>query len=165
MKFLIVDDIPESLKPLTSTLRGRDHKITVARDLSVAWRYIEQKKQFDLIVIDIALDRYVEAFAEEQSIIRNGLTTRGHEDLPMSGQALGLRLWHQRNKLQQRYCYTTNHMYLWLPNLDPADPEFSGGEAADHAAVIMDKSSLWQNNVEDKFTAARNEWDTQKWLG
>lgn len=164
MAFLIVDDTPESLKPLTKTLRETGHEIAIARDLFVAWRYIEQGKHFDLIVIDIALDRFVEAFATEQHIIREGLKTQGYGDLPISGQALGLRLWRKRKEFEQRYCYITNHMYLWLPNLDPDDPEFGGGTATDHATV-MDKSTLQQSNVAEKFTAAHNKWDRERWLG
>ena len=163
MKFLIVDDTPESLKPLSSALKDARHETANARDLAIAWRHIEREQTFDLIVIDIALDRFVQEFREEQRIIREGLAARGFEDLPMSGQALGLRLWDRRKELKLKYCYTTNHMYLWLPNLDRKDPEFGGGPAAEQKTVL-DKSGLWQANVAEKFLDAYNEWDSRKWL-
>jgi CheY-like chemotaxis protein len=163
MKFLIVDDTPEALKPLTKALRDAGHETATARNLAIAWRHIQSQSPVDLVVIDIALDREIREFAEEQKIISNGLIARGHGALPMSRQALGLRLWRQRRALRIRYCYTSHHMYLWLPNLDPDDPEFGGGNGTDHP-TIMDKSSLWQNNVASKLTAAFHEWDNKSWL-
>jgi CheY-like chemotaxis protein len=164
MRFLIVDDTPEALKPLAGALRESGHETTTARDLSLAWLTIEKDRLIDLVVIDIALDRYIREFADEQRQIREGLAAHGHEDLPMSGQALGLRLWRRRRELHMRYCYTTNHMYLWLPNLDRGDPEFAGGRAVDHPTVL-DKSTLWQHNVESKLMEAYGEWAKQGWLG
>jgi len=163
MKFLIVDDTPEAMKPLAKALRDAGHETATARDLAIAWRRIQTQPRVDLVVVDIALDRYVREFAEEQRIIREGLVARVHGNFPMSGQALRLRLWRNRRTLRTRYCYTTHHMYLWLPNLEPHDPEFRGGNSADHATII-DKSSLWQHNVESKFTTAFHEWDNNSWL-
>lgn len=164
MKYLIVDDTPEHLKPLAQALRGVGSEVVFARDLGIAWGWLERGDRFDLIVIDLALDRYTQEFADEQRTIKKGLALGGLGDLPMSGQALGLRLWRQRKKRKLRYCYITHHMQLWLADLDYNGAEFGGKPREDLAEVVLDKSSLWPDNVATKFQKAHDVWDQQQWL-
>nr|VFK64291.1 MAG: Response regulator receiver domain-containing protein [Candidatus Kentron sp. UNK]VFK71054.1 MAG: Response regulator receiver domain-containing protein [Candidatus Kentron sp. UNK] len=127
MKYLIVDDIPESLSLLIRTLRQAGHYVTTARDLDIGWELVWDKREtpFDLVVLDLSLDRISREFIQEQSIIRNAPSMRDHRDfLPISGQAMGLRLWRRRKELRQRYCYLTHHRYFWAPQIDERDPEF-----------------------------------------
>lgn len=162
MKYLIVDDTPEHLKPLAQTLGGAGHGVVFARDLGTVWGWLERGDRFDLVVIDLALDLYIQEFAEEQRIIKEGLASRGLGDLPMSGQALGLRLWRQRNQRRWRYCYITHHMHLWLAGLGHGDAEFGGKSLEDLAEVVLDKSSLWPDNIAVKFQNAYEAWN--QWL-
>lgn len=164
MNYLIVDDTPEHLKPLAKNLREAGHTVVFARDLGIAWGWLERDDQFGLIVIDLALDRYTNEFADEQRIIKEDLALRGLGDLPMSGQALGLRLWLERKKRKQRYCYITHHIQLWLGGLGHNDTEFGGKPKEDLAEVILDKSSLWPDNISDKFQKAYDVWDQQQWF-
>lgn len=164
MKFLIVDDNPEHLKPLPQTLREAGHTVVIARDLGTAWVRLQPDDSFDLIAIDLALDRFINKFAPEQNLIRAGLVSRNLGDLPMSGQALGLRLWKQRREKKQRYCYITNHDQLWLESLGPSDPEFKGESLGRLSEVILDKSSLLSKNIADKLKTAYEAWDTYQWL-
>lgn len=164
MRYLIIDDTPEHLKPLAQALREGGHEVVFARDLGIAWQRIKSGDQFDLVVIDLALDRYIEEFAKEQKIIREGLASRRLGDLPMSGQALGLRLWTERKELKLRYCYFTHHMNLWLAGLGDGDFEFGKKPLKELSKIIFDKSSLWPKNIIKKFQEAHNEWDQQIWL-
>ncbi|MFZ4704045.1 MAG: hypothetical protein ACOYMG_28705 [Candidatus Methylumidiphilus sp.] len=160
-----MDDTPEHLKPLAHTLREAGHAMNFARDLGAAWGWLERGDHFDLIAIDLALDRYIREFEAEQAIIREGLALRNLADLPMSGQALGLRLWNQRKTLRQRYCYISNHTQLWLEAADKGgDPEFGGKNLDELSDLLIDKSSLWSKNVADKLKKAYEAWDQQQWL-
>lgn len=164
MKYLFVDDTPEHLKLLLHALRKQSHEVTTARDLALAWKWLEEGKHFDLIVIDLALDRYTQKFAEEFSNIKEALLNLGYGGLPMSGQALGLRLWKQRKTLQNRYCYITNHPQLWISGITSPDPEFETSKDLDAKELVIDKASLWVNNIEDTLTKAITRWDQEKWL-
>lgn len=164
MRYLIIDDTPEHLKPLAQTLRGARHEVVFARDLGVAWGWLERGDQFNMVVIDLALDRYIEEFAKEQQIIREGLASRRLGDLPMSGQALGLRLWVERKQRKLRYCYITHHMNLWLAGLGDSDFEFAKKPLKELAKIVLDKSSLWPNNIVTTFQNAYDTWDQESWL-
>lgn len=164
MNYLIVDDTPEHLKLLAQTLRSAEHQVTFARDLGIAWGWLERGDRFGLVVIDLALDRYIREFAEEHGVIKERLALQGLGDLPMSGQALGLRLWRHRKTLQQRYCYITHHRQIWLANLDAQQPEFGDGASKILDKVLIDKSSIWPKNVLDILEDARHTWEEQKWL-
>lgn len=65
MRYLIIDDTPEHLKPLVQALRRAGHEAVFARDLGVAWQWLERGDRFDLVAIDLALDRYAQEFAKE----------------------------------------------------------------------------------------------------
>jgi hypothetical protein len=164
MRYLIIDDTPEHLKPLAQALRGAGYEVVFARDLGVAWGWLERGDQFDMVIIDLALDRYIEEFAKEQQIIREGLASRRLGDLPMSGQALGLRLWVERKQRKLRYCYITHHMNLWLAGLGDSDFEFAKMSLKELDEIVLDKSSLWPNNIVTKFQKAHDVWDQQQWL-
>jgi CheY-like chemotaxis protein len=163
MKYLIIDDTPEHLRLLAQALRGAGYQVVFARDLGIAWQWLIRGDRFDLIAIDLALDRYAQEFAKEQQIIKKGLASRGLGDLPMSGQALGLRLWAERQKRKLRYCYITHHVHLWLAGLGDGDAaEFGGKPPSELDKVVLDKSSLWPNNVAGKFQTAYEAWN--QWL-
>ncbi len=162
--YLLVDDTPQHLKPLTLTLREAGHEILVARDLCTAWGWLARGDRFDLVILDIALDRDCPEFAEEANTVKQALVQRSLADLPMSGQVLGLRLWLQRKTLKQPYCYITNHPQIWVPNLVPHDKEFEAGTVREVASLVLDKSTMWASNVQAKLQAAIQHWDCKKWL-
>lgn len=164
MKYLIIDDTPEHLKPLAEALRKIGHNVVFARNLGIAWGWLERGDRFNLIVIDLALDRYIQEFDEEQRSIKDGLALRGLSDLPMSGQALGLRLWRKRMDIKQPYCYITHHMHLWLAGLGHNGAEFGGKPLEELGGVVLDKSSLWPDNVAAKFQNAYDVWEQQQWF-
>lgn len=164
MKYLIIDDNLEHLKPLAQALRGAGHEVIFARDLGIAWQWLKRGDRFDLVAIDLALDRYIEEFAKEQKIIREGLASRRLGDLPMSGQALGLRLWNERKGRKLRYFYITHNMHLWLADLGYSDYEFAKKPLKELDKILLDKSSLWPTNIVVKFQEAYEDWDRQQWL-
>jgi hypothetical protein len=164
MKYLIIDDTPEYLKPLKSAIFEAGNEPVFARDIGTPWRWLQRGDHFGLIVIDLALDRTISEFEAEQRVIREGLALRDFGDLPMSGQALGMRLWSQRQTLRQPYCYITNHRQLWLPKLGSKPPEFGDTSPDDLNKLLIDKSSLWPNNVNEKFNDVLAVWGAKKWL-
>lgn len=164
MRYLIIDDTPEHLRPLAQALRGAGHEVVFARDLGIAWQWLEHGDRFDLIAIDLALDRYSKEFAKEHKIIREGLALRHLGDLPMSGQALGLRLWTERKERKLCYCYITHHMNLWLAGLGGSDFEFAKKPLKELNKIVLDKSSLWPSNIVAKFQSAYDTWDQEQWL-
>nr|VFK28041.1 MAG: Response regulator receiver domain-containing protein [Candidatus Kentron sp. MB]VFK29357.1 MAG: Response regulator receiver domain-containing protein [Candidatus Kentron sp. MB]VFK74761.1 MAG: Response regulator receiver domain-containing protein [Candidatus Kentron sp. MB] len=176
MKYLIIDDIPVHIKLLAVALRRAEHQVETARNLDIGWDKFKHERNigtpFDLVVLDLTLDRKTQACAEEQEIIRESLILRDLGDLPMSGQAMGLWLWRQRKGLQQRYCYMSYHRYLWIPRLDGEDPEF---DESDHESrgrkiperllgLILEKSNLWPDNIAAVFQNAWQIWEDRKWL-
>nr|VFK18790.1 MAG: hypothetical protein BECKLPF1236B_GA0070989_11522 [Candidatus Kentron sp. LPFa] len=172
MKYLIVDDMPEHIAPLITNLREAGHQVTNTRNLSMGWEEINRahraRTPFDLIVLDLALDRKVREFPEEQKVIRDALYSRSVADIPVSGQAMGLRLWRRRKEIQQRYCYITYHQYVWMAQLDGEDPEFeqelSELDVGWLPKLILEKSDLWPDNVAEKFETAYKIWEERKWL-
>jgi CheY-like chemotaxis protein len=162
--YLLVDDTPYHLKPLTLALREAGHEIAIARDLCTAWGLLTRGNRFDLVIIDIALDQGCPEFAAEASITKQALVQRSLADLPISGQAMGLRLWQQRQTLKQPYCYISNHPQIWVPNLVPHDKEFEAGTVGEVASLVLDKSTMWASNVQAKLQAAIQHWDDKKWL-
>nr|VFK07222.1 MAG: hypothetical protein BECKLPF1236A_GA0070988_1000811 [Candidatus Kentron sp. LPFa]VFK23960.1 MAG: hypothetical protein BECKLPF1236C_GA0070990_1000911 [Candidatus Kentron sp. LPFa] len=172
MKYLIIDDMPEHITPLVSTLREAGHQVTNTRNLSMGWEQFNHEHRahtpFDLIVLDLALDRKIREFPEEQKVIQDALYSRSVADIPVSGQAMGLRLWRRRKEIQQRYCYITYHQYVWMAQLDGEDPEFeqelSELDVRWLPKLILEKSDLWPDNVAEKFEIAHKIWDDKKWL-
>lgn len=163
MKYLFIEDQPEHLKPLTRELRDKRNEVVVARDLAEAWTWLQGGQQFTLVAIDLALDQPVPEFAAEFGEVLKALSRKGLGELPMSGQALGLRLWRERKARNVRYCYLSNHPQLWVPAIDAGDPEFKAARGAP-AEVLLDKASLWQHNIEAMLVAATKVWDEKKWF-
>nr|VFK28040.1 MAG: Response regulator receiver domain-containing protein [Candidatus Kentron sp. MB]VFK29354.1 MAG: Response regulator receiver domain-containing protein [Candidatus Kentron sp. MB]VFK74760.1 MAG: Response regulator receiver domain-containing protein [Candidatus Kentron sp. MB] len=175
MKYLIVDDEVAHLRRWTRPLREAGHHVTIAREVDIGWERIqrERKDPFDLVLLDLALDRRADEFTWEQGIVKEALSRRGFGDLPMSGQALGLRLWRRRRALKQRYCYVSNvRNLIWMPRLIADDPEFNepdpdayGLEMPDNLlGVILEKSELSSNNVAEKLQKAWQIWEDNGWL-
>ena len=163
MNILVVDDQPEFLIPFFPRLEAAGITIQVLRDLGDAWLEIAAGARFDLVVIDIAFDSPAREFQAEQSLIRESLVQRGYGGLAVSGQALGIRLWRERQVRQTPYCYTTNHQNLWIENIPSDDPEFAGGLPTEHGTII-DKAQLWPGEIVDKLQAAQQEWGRSNWL-
>nr|VFJ71447.1 MAG: Response regulator receiver domain-containing protein [Candidatus Kentron sp. FW] len=169
MKYLFVDDQPNYLNPHKKILKNAGHEVTTTRDLDAAWAWIEKERKadqpFDLVLIDLGLDRKVSEFKKEDEELREDLLSRGHGDIPISGQVLGLRLWRRRKELQQRYCYVTNYSYLWVEKFDEQNPEFGGkGLEVLKDTLMLNKSELWSDNVEEKFQRAHQKWQEEGWL-
>jgi CheY-like chemotaxis protein len=164
MRYLFLDDNLVNQRPLVRALRNHEHEVFLSRDIGSAWKRIEEGGLFDLVIIDIALDRYSDEFRAEYHLVRQGLGEHGFYDLDMSGQALGLRLWRERQQLRQRYCYVSNHPHLWLSGLPKGNPEFDGKDRSSLQDVVMDKSSVWPSNVTKKFSSAYNVWENFQWL-
>nr|VFJ86952.1 MAG: hypothetical protein BECKLFY1418B_GA0070995_100522 [Candidatus Kentron sp. LFY]VFJ90431.1 MAG: hypothetical protein BECKLFY1418A_GA0070994_101144 [Candidatus Kentron sp. LFY] len=176
MKYLIIDDMPADLKLLKRALIKAENTVNIAQNLGVGWQRIEHERNngnpFDLVVLDLALDIGSHEFTEENAIIKDALAGHHHGDLPASGQTLGLRLWHRRKELQQRYCYMTHHQYLWISKLTQEDPEFEEQEVYGNtkaiperiSGLILEKSDLWPDNVAGKFRNAWRVWEDSEWL-
>nr|VFK38795.1 MAG: hypothetical protein BECKTC1821D_GA0114238_100585 [Candidatus Kentron sp. TC] len=172
MKYLIIDDQVETLKPLIRVLREVGHQVTTSHNLSMGWEWLKRERRegnpFDLVILDLALDRKVREFTEEQDDVRDALDSRGVADLPMSGQVMGLWLWRRRKEVRQRYCYMTYHPCVWMAQLDEEAPEFEQGlselDAEWLPKLILEKSDLWLDNVAEKFETAWKIWEDREWL-
>nr|VFJ49563.1 MAG: Response regulator receiver domain-containing protein [Candidatus Kentron sp. DK] len=169
MKYLFVDDMPNYVSIHRKALGKAGHVVVSARDLDFAWDLIEKESltgsPFDMVLIDLGMDRKDPAFEQEDRELRGILQSRGYGDLPISGQSLGLRLWRKRKTLWQRYCYITNHSILWVDNADGQDPEFGGKlwETVDNI-LLLDKSDLWLGNIEKKLQVVGKIWENEGWL-
>nr|VFK39050.1 MAG: hypothetical protein BECKSD772F_GA0070984_10324 [Candidatus Kentron sp. SD]VFK43911.1 MAG: hypothetical protein BECKSD772E_GA0070983_10314 [Candidatus Kentron sp. SD] len=171
MKYLIIDDQLEHIKLPVRTLREAGHEVKTARHLDDGWRLIQHEREhpFDLVTLDLALDRRSQEFAEEQQIIWGTSKISGQGNDPYtSGQALGLRLWRRRRKMQQCYCYITQHRDYWMAQLDEEDPEFEQKASELRLKwipeLILDKSGLRANNVAEKLETAWKIWNNSGWL-
>jgi hypothetical protein len=167
MNYLFIDDMPEYLKIHVRTLRKAGHAVETARDVGAGWSWIIRSKTehpFDMVIIDLALDRKIREFDREYEEMSNVLGSRGYGELRMSGQALGLRLWRRRKEIHQRYCYVTNHPQLWLDNINGADPEFGGETTGMLSDLVLDKPDLWRGNIEEKLQNAYNTWEKRQWF-
>nr|VFJ43919.1 MAG: Response regulator receiver domain-containing protein [Candidatus Kentron sp. FM]VFJ44263.1 MAG: Response regulator receiver domain-containing protein [Candidatus Kentron sp. FM]VFK06154.1 MAG: Response regulator receiver domain-containing protein [Candidatus Kentron sp. FM] len=162
MKYLFVDDQPNYLRVHKDTLREAGHEVEIARDLDVAWKRIEEERKaaspFDLVLIDLGLDRKILEFEQEDEELRKKAFAA------RSGQALGLRLWRRRRELQQRYCYVTNNPWI-LGELEGEDPELGAKASKElNDTLVLDKSKLGPENVEEKFQRAYRIWEDEQWL-
>jgi len=164
MDYLIVDDQPNFLKTWKRALEVCGNTVFIVRDLTAAWNLLANGKRFDLVIIDIALDRQEIAFQEDYRALQTGLAARGMGGLPMSGQALGLRLWRERKSWKQPYCYLTHNSQLWLEGQNYPDPEFLGLGPLRGPDLVIEKTDVFARNVEAKFRAAFNIWMNEKWL-
>nr|VFJ61901.1 MAG: hypothetical protein BECKFW1821B_GA0114236_106815 [Candidatus Kentron sp. FW] len=162
MKYLFVDDQPNYLDPHEEVLIDAGHEVEMALDIGVAWKRIEEERKngnpFDLVLIDLGLDREIPGFENENKELREAFRA------PRSGQALGLRLWRRRKDLQQRYCYLSNNPWI-LAEIDKKDPEFAGKTLEElDDILVLDKSKVWPDNVEGKFQRAHQKWQEEGWL-
>lgn len=164
MEYLIIDDEPRFLTTWRRTLEASGHTICVVRDLTSAWNLLVKGKHFDLVVIDIALDRREAEFEKEYAELQAGLAARGKGGLPMSGQALGLRLWRQRASRKQPYCYFTHNFDLWLEGQNSSDTEFSHLGARRSPELVIEKIDVFAHNVEAKFENALEIWGAETWF-
>jgi hypothetical protein len=164
MKILIIDDTPSHWRLLRQALQEGGHVVVVAPDVTGAWNWIAKGDRFDLMVIDLALDRRAQEFQVEMKLINDALTASGYDGLPVSGQALGLRLWQRRQELMQRYCYASNHLQLWMEGLGKEEKEFSGLDRNAVSPLLLDKSSLWKRNIEQYLNDAIQAWIGHQWI-
>lgn len=55
-------------------------------------------------------------------------------------------------------------MNLWLTGLGDGDFEFGKKPLKELSKIVLDKSSLWPNNIVVKFQGRLEDWDGQQWL-
>nr|VFK53931.1 MAG: hypothetical protein BECKTUN1418F_GA0071002_10335 [Candidatus Kentron sp. TUN]VFK55853.1 MAG: hypothetical protein BECKTUN1418E_GA0071001_10345 [Candidatus Kentron sp. TUN]VFK58290.1 MAG: hypothetical protein BECKTUN1418D_GA0071000_10796 [Candidatus Kentron sp. TUN] len=161
MKYLFVDDQPNYLDTHQDTLKDAGHEVEVVRDIGDAWSRIEKEREngtpFELVIIDLGLDREIPEFESENRELRKDFRAR-------SGQALGLRLWRRRKELKQRYCYLTNNPWI-LVEADGGDSEFGGKTQEElDSILVLDKSGVWPKDIEGKLQRAYEKWQEEGWL-
>ncbi len=137
MKILLLDDLPDVMRLYTERLEKDGHQVLMLPDMTGALRVMQQQAQakapFDLLVIDLMLNRSEHEFASEQEKLAKALAQRQQSNLP-SGQALGLRLWNSPPR--QPYCYLSSYPTLWVAGLDQ---EFDGATDTELALLRMHK--------------------------
>ncbi|VFM96024.1 MAG: hypothetical protein BECKG1743D_GA0114223_101551 [Candidatus Kentron sp. G] len=165
-KYLFIDDAPEYLRVYRKILRDAGHTMEIIDNIGLGWVWIERHGPFELVLIDLALDRHFSEFGREYKEVREGLESYGHGALFMTGQALGLRLWRRRKKIQQPYCYFTNFSQIWVENCNTGDPEFGGMmfEEAHDLGLVLNKSALWEGNMDQELRNIRQIWEDKEWL-
>lgn len=165
VRILLADDMPEFFVPFLQQLEQHSHIVTVRRDLEDAWRLIEARGRFDLVVIDMAFDCAVQTadLLRHQTILDSHLRGRGYGGLGSTGQLLGLQLWRGRRQRPTAYCYLSAHPDIWIENVPAGDPEFSGVSALEEG-VVIDKTQLWPGNVVERLQQARAVWAVKGWL-
>ncbi len=165
MKLLLLDDTLEYWKPAVRALKMAGHEVVGTKDVGIAWSLLQRGDRFDLVIIDLLLDRASPEFAQENKEITQGLASKGVGAISASGQVVGLRLWRQRQQLKQPYCYITNNSpALWVSNIDQNDPEFAHTSQQTPEHLVIDKSTIWPANVEAILKESCVFWAKQSWL-
>lgn len=161
MRILLLDDLPDLMLLYAERLEKEGHQVLILPDMTGALRVIKQQAQvkvpFDLLVIDLMLNRFEHEFAREQEKLAKALAQRQQPNIP-SGQALGLRLWNSLPR--QPYCYLSAHPGLWVAGVDK---EFDGATDTELALLRMPKDRIRSAELGTKLGEVVALWKQKGW--
>lgn len=158
MKILLLDDLPDIMRLYAERLEKDGHQVLMLPDMTGALRVMKQAQApFDLLVIDLMLNRFEHEFTCEQEKLAKALAQRQQTNIP-SGQALGLRLWN--NSPRQPYCYLSAHPELWVAGLDQ---EFDGATDAELALLCVHKDRIRSAELGTKLDEVVALWKRKGW--
>lgn len=161
MKILLLDDLPDVMRLYADRLTKDGHEVLMLPDMTGALRVMQQQAQakapFDLLVVDLMLNRAEHEFTREQEKLAKALTERQQPNIP-SGQALGLRLWNSSPR--QPYCYLSSHLGIWVAGLDK---EFDGATAEELALLRMHKDRIRSADLSKTLGEVVALWKQKGW--
>ncbi len=161
MRILFVDDQPDVMRVYAARLENHNNQVLMLPDMTGALRTAQRQAKantpFDLLVIDLMLDRFEPEFDCEQKKLAKALAQNQLPNIP-SGQALGLRLWNTLPR--QAYCYLSAHPRLWVAGVDH---EFNGASDAELALLLMQKDRLRSTELSEKLCDVVALWRNKGW--
>ncbi len=161
MRILFVDDLPDVMRVYAARLENEGHQVLMLPDMTGALRTAQRQARantpFDLLVIDLMLNRFEPEFDGEQKKLAQALAQKQQPNIP-SGQALGLRLWNTLPR--QAYCYLSAHPQLRVAGVDQ---EFNGASDAELAVLLMQKDRLRSTELSDKLCDVVGLWRNKGW--
>ena len=163
MKIMLVDDLPDLVRLYAERLEKGGHTVAIMYNMTSAYRTIkkhrEEKKPFDLVIIDLMLKRLEPEFDKEQKKVDAALSAARFPSIA-SGQAFGLRLWAEQPRTP--YCYLSAHSGLWMAGLDG---EFEGVTKEEREELlVIDKDSLRLNTLEETLKKVIDLWEGKGWV-
>lgn len=134
---LILDDDP--MYSTRNWIPALEQKYDVA---NLRWAHraydLLRHQAFELVILDLILDDPMPPALEPHArIVDAGLRGRKFRS-DMSSQALGLWLWAREPSIRQPYCYVTNYLDMWVPDLkiEKSSLEFCDASAAQRAQLV-----------------------------
>lgn len=161
MKILLLDDVPDIMRLYADRLQREEALVVKRPSMTGALRAIEQANAdgtpFDLVVIDLMLNRMELEFTVEEKKLASASAQRQSPNIP-SGQALGLRLW---NMSQRRpYCYLSSHPGLWVPGVDR---EFEDATETELDLLRLHKDRVRSAELKTKLNQVIDLWRQKGW--
>lgn len=161
MKILLLDDLPDVMRLYADRLQSVGAQVVKRPNMAGALQAIEQAKAdgkpFDLVVIDLMLNRMEREFTVEEKKLASASAQRQLPNIP-SGQALGLRLWSTLPR--QPYCYLSSHPGLWVPGVDR---EFEGATGAELDLLRLHKDRVRSAELKTKLSQVIDLWRQKGW--
>lgn len=161
MKILLLDDLPDVMRLYADRLKSVGAQVVKRPSMTGALRAIEQAKAdsepFDLVVIDLMLNRMELEFTVEEKKLASASAQRQLPNIP-SGQALGLRLWSTLPR--QPYCYLSSHPGLWVPGVDR---EFEDATETELDLLRLHKDRVRSAELHAKLCEVIELWQNKGW--
>lgn len=162
MKILFVDDLPDLVRLYVERLQRDGHEAALFSDMTGALNALQHQagtgKPFDLLVIDLMLQRFEPRFSPEYRKISAALA-QAHLPNIATGQALGLRLWNTPPP-RTPYCYLSSHPTLWMRDLDN---EFEGANEEELALLRMDRDEVTSATLSEALGKVLDLWKRKGW--
>lgn len=161
MKILLLDDVPDVMRLYADRLQREGALVVMRPNMTGALRAIAHAKAdsepFDLVVIDLMLNRMELEFTVEEQKLASASAQRQSSNIP-SGQALGLRLW--STSPRQPYCYLSSHPGLWVPGVDR---EFEGATETELHLLRLHKDRVRSAELHAKLRNVIDLWRQSGW--
>ena len=165
MKILLLDDQPNILKIMASELKARENEVFSAhcmRDGELIVDALRNKKEnFDVVVIDLLLNRFEPSFAAEQSMVGGAMARAKLAEIP-SGQAFGLRIWQAGSGNRIPYCYMSAHPQYWMSGLG-SPVEFEGADKSELTTLQLEKGRVKMADFHTRLQEVVNLWKKKGW--
>ena len=164
MKILLLDDQPNMMKIMASELKGKNDVFCAhcMRDGELIVDALRNKKEnFDVVVIDLLLNRFEPSFAAEQSMVGGAMARAKLAEIP-SGQAFGLRIWQAGSGNRIPYCYMSAHPQYWMSGLG-SPVEFEGADKSELTTLQLEKGRVKMADFHTRLQEVVNLWKKKGW--
>jgi len=165
VKILLLDDQPNIIKIMASELKARQNEAFCAhcmRDGELIIDALRNKKEnFDVVVIDLLLNRFEPSFAAEQSMVGEAMAREKLAEIP-SGQAFGLRIWQAGSGNRIPYCYMSAHPQYWMSGLgNPV--EFESADKSELNILQLEKGRVRMADFHTRLEKVIGLWRKKGW--